>query len=213
MNLIPVSSNEKTIPMTVSLKTDVHHVFRDAWKLFLRGELTELTDENVPSELTAISGSAFRNCSSLETVSLSNIKTIGTYCFYDCRIENFSMPKLENAENYSLAYNSFTAVTLPNLINAKNGAFWYCSELETADFEKLVSIYSQAFYQCSKLENLILRSTTMVSLSSINALSNTKIASGEGFIYVPESLITTYQSDVIWNTYSERFRAVETLAD
>ena len=211
MNLIPISSNEKTIPMTITLKTDVHHVFRDAWKLFLKGELTELTDANVPSELTAISGSAFRNCSSLNTVNLSNIKTIGTYCFYDCRITSFSMPKLENAENYSLAYNSFTSVTFPNLINAKNGAFWYCSELVTADFEKLVSIYSQAFYQCSKLENLILRSTTMVSLSSINALSNTKIASGEGYIFVPLNLITEYQNDVIWSTYSDRFLSLNDL--
>lgn len=212
MNLIPISTNEKTIPMTISLKTDVHHVFRDAWKLFLKGELAELTDDNFPEELTAIAGSTFRNCSSLETVNLSNVKTIGTYCFYDCRITNFSMPKLENAENYSLAYNSFETVTFPNLINAKNGAFWYCSELVTADFEKITSIYSQAFYQCSKLENLILRTNSMVSLSSINALSNTKISAGEGNIYVPENLISTYQSDVFWSTYSGQFKPVEFLA-
>jgi hypothetical protein len=44
---------------------------------------------------------------------------------------------------------------------------------------------------------------------AINTFLNTPLASGTGFIYVPQDLIEAYKIDENWSQYANYFRAIE----
>ena len=64
------------------------------------------------------------------------------------------------------------------------------------------SIYSNAFYKATKLEKLAIYSSVVATLVNINVFTNTPFASGGsgGTLYVPSSLISSYQSASNWST-------------
>lgn len=53
-----------------------------------------------------------------------------------------------------------------------------------------------------------LRANQVVTLGE-KAIEGTLIAEGSGYIYVPQSLVSAYQADSAWNTYSSQIRAIE----
>ena len=65
---------------------------------------------------------------------------------------------------------------------------------------------------CVTLTALYLLSTSVVTLANVNAFTNTPISESTltgdfGSIYVPESLVSAYQSATGWSTYSARITA------
>lgn len=107
--------------------------------------------------------------------------------------------------------------------------FYNCTNLETAVFPMMHSLYTSAmqsdsklkaidcggynangglirtnaFAGCSQLKTIILRTTSGAwLLSNINNLNNTPFASGKsgGTLYVPSALISSYQSATNWST-------------
>jgi hypothetical protein len=46
-------------------------------------------------------------------------------------------------------------------------------------------------------------------MSNVNVLQLTKIANGEGYIYVPASMVDSYKSASNWSTYAAQIRAIE----
>lgn len=87
--------------------------------------------------------------------------------------------------------------------------FRACTKLKLVDLPKLVSIATYCFYDCSVLKTLILRSNTMCTLATKEALSNTPIKSGTGYIYVPRAMVDSYKSATNWSTYAAQIRAIE----
>ena len=78
-----------------------------------------------------------------------------------------------------------------------------CSSLSELDFPKATAINgTYAFGDCSSLNTLILRANAVVSLSNKNTFYNTPFASGGtgGTLYVPQALISSYQSANNWST-------------
>lgn len=208
MNIIPVHSNDVSIPMTISTSSIVYNGYYNVWHDYLSGTLTELTDDTLPPDIVILGDSVFRNYSSLTSVELENIIEVGTYCFYYSSINNLVLPNLQKAGNYSFAYIPVESVEFPNVTELRPSAFYYCSNLQNASFNKAVLFGNQVFYNCRELDSLTLSSNTMSTLASSNALLGTKIASGEGSIYVPESLIEQYQNAPGWSTYADRFQAL-----
>ena len=49
----------------------------------------------------------------------------------------------------------------------------------------------------------------MAKLVNKNALQNTMIANGTGYIYVPAELVETYKTTSNWETYADQIRAIE----
>lgn len=148
-----------------------------------------LTTANFPAA-TSIDYNAFQNCSSLTTADFPVVKSIGNYVFQNCS---------------ALTTANFHAAT-----SIGSDAFYGCSALTTADFHAVTSIANRAFYGCSALTTLILRSETTAKLFNTNAFSsNTPIASGTAYIYVPAALIEDYKVAYGWSTYAAQFRALE----
>lgn len=78
-----------------------------------------------------------------------------------------------------------------------------CSNLRAADFTgKYGGVINGTFNKCKNLTVLVLRRTTVNSLSNVSAFSNSPFASGKagGTLYVPQDLIASYQAATNWST-------------
>ena len=119
----------------------------------------------------------------------------------------------DEALTASIVDRSITEIADNLVTSIGQYAFYGCSALTAADFPMVTSIGGRAFYGCSHLTNLILRSSTMCNLPSTNAFTNTPIASGTGYIYVPRALVDSYKAASNWSTFANQFRAIEDYPD
>ncbi|MBR2048271.1 MAG: hypothetical protein IJ960_06700 [Oscillospiraceae bacterium] len=88
------------------------------------------------------------------------------------------------------------------------GALAGCTTLIKADLIQCAALAVGMFRGCSALTALILRLETMVIAGS-DVCTDTPIASGGGYIYVPSALVASYQADTVWSAYAAQFRALE----
>ena len=93
--------------------------------------------------------------------------------------------------------------------------FLDCKNLIHVNLPSVTSIGTESFKDCSSLEVLILSSESICTLSNSNSFSNTPIAKGTGYIYVPRALLSDedaakdYRRATNWSTYANQFRALE----
>ena len=128
--------------------------------------------------------------------------------------------------------SALTGVTAPQLTFIPANTFQYCTMLEEVAFPKVASIGSSAFEGCSKLkkidvggavtainsaflsgtsllEAIILRGVTTVPTLGSSVFNNTRVASGAAYVYVPRSLLATFQVAATWSNYTAQLRAIE----
>ncbi len=89
----------------------------------------------------------------------------------------------------------------------RNYSFYRCEELEYIRLLNAKSIGSYVFTRCTNLSALVIDTPDCV-LTSVEALSLTKIASGTGYIYVPDSAVDVYKNATNWNTYAAQIKGV-----
>ena len=155
---------------------------------------------------TGVTEYAFRTDTLLTTVSLPAATSIGTYAFYGCTsLTAADFPLVTSLG--SSAFNGCSALTtadFPVATEVTSYAFRYCSALTAVDFPLVTSIGSSAFQSCTSLTSLTLSKNQVATLSSTSALQNTPIASGTGYIYVPDNLVDQYKAATIWVTYANQ---------
>ena len=150
----------------------------------------KLTTANFPVA-TSVGSDAFYNCSSLATVSFPVATSIGSYAFYNC--------------------SSLATVYFPSVIKISSAAFYNCYQLATASFPAVTSIMGSVFNRCYNLKSLYLTGSSVCALTISGAFSSTPIggystsAGTYGSIYVPTSLLTSYQTATNWAYFSSRF--------
>ena len=113
------------------------------------------------------------------------------------------------------AFNGCTyivGIKLPEVTTIEGSAFNGCTKLASVDLAKVQSIGAYVFKGCSALEKLIIRTGTVCTLG-VDSLTNTKIASGTGYIYVPAALVDSYKAATNWSTYANQIRAIEDYPD
>lgn len=194
--------------------------------------ITEFKDDRV----TVLGRYAFRGCRELETIDLPNLADIwGKYIFADCTsLKSVSFPKLKTwrqTTNLFYGCTKLESVSLPLYTQVMNEWFRGCSSLKDVHMPKATIVGERGFDSCTALKYvdlpmvtsigrfgfqnatslvmLILRSEAMCALDNLNALENTPIASGTGYIYVPSALINSYKAASNWSTYAAQFRALE----
>ncbi len=138
------------------------------------------------------------------------VTSIGRYAFYGSTIKKVNFPAaITSDDGWCHACNSLTEVNVPKLETVAQYSFFQGYSLLFLDLPSAKSIAHNAFARCTKLETVILRANTICTLSNTNALTNTPIASGTGYIYVPKALIESYKTATNWSAYAAQFRAIE----
>ena len=197
---------------------------------------TQLTKANF-NNVETIGEYAFSGCTSLSQESFPAVTRIKSRAFAQTALTNVEFPLV--TDNYSDAavfwyctkltrasfpaalyvsnseFTGCTALTDVSFTSAKTimpAAFQGCSKLKKLDFPAVTMIYDNAFKNCSALTALILRTTEKVcDKSYADSLTGTPIASGTGYVYVPQSMLSSYRSDSDWSEFS--IRAIESYPD
>jgi hypothetical protein len=150
----------------------------------LNREITEIHNESV----TDLGSYALAGSYSLVSAEFPNVTTLYSSAFYRC--------------------TKLTSISFPKLKAIKTDAFNSCSTLTKADFPVIEEVGQNAFSGCVALSTLILRANKCATLGS-NALFNTPISKGTGYVYVPSALVEEYKAASNWSTYSAQFRVIE----
>lgn len=172
----------------------------------LNRSITEFKDDI----LKIIGTQAFFDCRNLTVVDLPNVIELGERAFTYCNtLTSINIPKAKTLGVRAMSYDTLlTKINLPAVRDIFSSCFEGCTNLERVDIGTTVTIARSAFAN-AHLNTLILRGTTMSTLSSTSALEGTDIDADVGYIYVPEAIIEEYRSGTNWSVWSSRFRAIE----
>lgn len=168
---------------------------------------------------------AFQNCTSLESISMPQLATVSNYMFAGCSaLSSVSIPNATRINQYAFQNcKDLTSIDLDGVTNIGNYAFsesgigtleitdattlgtYLCKGYRTGvvDQHTTVNLSSNRFNGANSLCHLILRSTTMCTLTT-NALTGTAIAARIGWIYVPTDLVAKYKSASNWSNYASQ---------
>ena len=152
---------------------------------------SNLTSVGDLSAYTAIPQYAFQGCNKLESVNLSNCKTIDRYAFSSCqKLENIDLSSIVSIGEYAFSgcsaletvgnISAFTTipnglfngctklgnVSIPNVTAIGNNAFNGCSSITELTLPKVKTIGENAFADCSSLNAPNITSTELTSIGS-----------------------------------------------
>lgn len=146
---------------------------------------------------------AFVSCSSLSSISLPSCLSIDEYAFNDCvSLQSVYLPVCLSVGRWAFQdCSSLTQVNLPMCSYIGWCAFNRCSSLSYVNLSKCTLIGDRAFANCTNLHNFIIRTSNCV-LDGSSVFYNTPIASSQGGIYVPSSLVNVYKTAMYWSSLS-----------
>lgn len=163
---------------------------------------TSLESISMP-QLVTVSNYMFAGCSALSSVSIPNATRINQYAFQNCKdLTSIDLDGITNIGNYAFSGTGIGTLVIPD---ATSLGTYLCQGYRTGvvDQHKTVNLSSNRFNGANSLCHLILRSTTMCTLTT-NALTGTAIAAGIGWIYVPTDLVATYKAASNWSNYASQ---------
>lgn len=151
------------------------------------------TIQNIVNDKAVLLGAnIFASNPSLRTASFPNVTLVRPYAFQDC------------TNLYLLDLPSVKEFAMRSLMNTK--------KLVTLDL-KVCTILPTAWAISSGLTTLILRSETMCTLAGSDSFNGTPIASGTGFIYVPDNLVDSYKAATNWATHANQIKPLSELEE
>jgi hypothetical protein len=161
----------------------------------------------VPPNVTSLPNATFHSCSSLKNIDASKFTGIGEYAFYQCMsLESVDLSSAVAIGQYAFnGCSNLATVVMPNVTSIGANAFQNCKILRRVDIHATVSIGAKAFSMDGGMENglrlLVLRSETMSTLKSWDALANSASAYNLK-ILVPSALIDAYKTDTNWRSWA-----------
>lgn len=154
---------------------------------FMFYEIGTLTSLSLPNALTIEQGGLYKTgISTVHASDFAKVFYLGVDAFRQCP--------------------SLTGVVLLSARQFSNTVFAYSTKLKYLDAGKTASgsayLSVNTFQGCTLFDTLILRHSAVVTLNNISAFASTPFASGGsgGTLYVPSSLVSSYQSASNWST-------------
>ena len=174
-----------------------------------------LVSVSMPS-LTAVPESCFRGSAALTDVSLPKVLATNNNSFYYCSVlERIKLPEL-TIMNEGTSFQNLTALKelrLPkNTSTLAGNKIFSCTALEVLDLgvttEIGVTLNNTGY---TKLTTLILRNAETVVTPYATTIfhASSPIATGDGKILVPRSMVASYKADSAWGAYSAVIYAIE----
>lgn len=164
-----------------------------------------LTQASFPNA-TEMCDDAFNGCSNLVSVDVRNVTIFKTKrAFLGCSsLTTFvgGLTKLQSFSDQSFKNTRVPIFVLPVCTSLGLEAFAGNTALTTCDFGTINIGSSRVFSGDTSLAILIIRKNSVSTLNNINSFADTPFADGGtgGTIYVPSSLISSYQSASNWST-------------
>lgn len=170
---------------------------------------------------TSIGNSAFYSCYSLASVSFPACTNISSSAFYRCSsLKSANFPLCRSIASYTFeGCSSLATINFSSCSNISNNAFYSCYSLTSVSFPECTGIGGSAFAKCYNLISFYLTGSSRCILSNSNAFTSTPIggystsAGCYGSIYVPQSLLASYQTATNWTYFSSRFVAYDAGTD
>ncbi len=137
-------------------------------------------------------GYTFFNCAQLSSVNAPMLKNVAPHMFEGCK--------------------SLTRIKLPRDNQKGAAVFSNCTALRIADLAWTSMQGDQLFLNCTNLDTLILRHTAVCPINPPTywafPLKGTKFDTASGTVYVPSSLISSYQTATNWSTLYDAGKVV-----
>lgn len=143
----------------------------------------------------------------LDLLSLPNVTSVKAYAFNATKAKRFYLPKLATMSGGQV-FNNCSVVeklALPAIADFGNGDYIFsnCTSLEKIDFGPLTPRLGRyfTFNYDSRLNTIVIRSSSVANVLSLNVFNGTPFASGGtgGTVYVPQALIASYQAATNWS--------------
>lgn len=181
--------------------------------LYGLGGCENLTSINLPNVVT-VGDSGFYNCKLLKNVFLPKLTTLGRNGFNSTGLESINLPLCTKLGVASFSQtNKLVVATLPLVTSLEGSCFSY-SSVQKIDTSSVISIGAYAFGGAQQLDTLILRNSSVCTLAnSTNTFTNTKIAAGTGYIYVPDNLVDSYKIATNWVTFANQIKPISELGE
>lgn len=193
-------------------------VERTAFEGFSSSSLTKVANFIAP-KIQNIDQEAFKFCA-ISNIDVSNVSTLGSYCFAYSTISNAT---LDLSCLTNCAYGAFykTSGFTTALIGTNNsdttatdyrgGLMYQSANLQRVEI-KASSIKDESFRYCSKLTEFVIRKeNAIITLEAVSAFKDTPIASGTGYIYVPDALLEKYEVATNWVSYADQLKPLSEL--
>ena len=135
-----------------------------------------------------------------------------TYQYLKGTLQTFVDNDITSVSSYGLyGRTALKSVESSSITSIGSYGFGSCTSLETVDLKSTspVTIAANAFNGATALKDLIIRSSSVSTLSNTNAFTGTLIASGNGGIFVPDSLLASYKSASNWSTYENNIFSID----
>lgn len=170
-----------------------------------------LTAIDLPN-VTQVKRNAFESCNHLQTINLPKVTDLGSGVFTSSAIQQADFPLVTTIGDGCFHVATYlTSANLPLVTALPNNAF-RSSAIRTADFAAVTNINRTAFTDCQHLETLIIRTPSVCVISDISvALRGSKIASGTGYIYVPDNLVDSYKTATNWVALANQIKPISEL--
>lgn len=127
------------------------------------------------------------------------------------RLEEYTDDITTSIHEWGFAYRSaLKNVTFSIATSVANSALRNCTGLETATFNAdNISFGTYVFHTCGRLNALIMTGNSVNTINSSEMLIGTKIYYGEGGIYVPSELVSSYKAASNWSLFANNIYALE----
>ena len=165
------------IPETVTYQGTTYSVTSIGNNAFR--DCSSLTSITIPNSVTSIGNNAFENCSSLTSVTIPNsVTSIGASAFQNCSsLTSVTIPNsVTSIGNYAFQNcSSLTSVTIPNSVTSiGNYAFRDCSSLTSVTIPNSVTFIGwEVFKNCSSLTSVTIpNSVTSIRTSAFRDCSS-----------------------------------------
>ena len=143
----------------------------------------------------------------LHSIEMQSVETVGDYAFASCtNLMTLSLPNAKNVR-YSVCYNAIVDhLSLPSVQN-----IWpmLTNTAAEVDLGMAVTMSYSAFYKDYNLSALIIRTSSVCTLMNSTAFNGTPIASGTGYIYVPNALLGAYKEATNWAFYERQIVSLD----
>ena len=171
-------------------------------------------------------GAMFFNCvhlvlSGIENWNTSQVTTMMSLFGGVVNIENFPVDwNVSNVTNMESTFNNYKGANIDiskwdtSNVTTTNSMFSQTTlsriDLSNFDGDKITNSGGM-FRFCYSLNTVIINNETLFKMTNTNMFQNTPIASGTGYVYVPDNMVETYKTATNWSTYADQIKPISEL--